>query len=368
MMPEILLSVEGVSKKVGRKEILSDINLSVERGAMLSLLGPPGAGKTTLLKIITGLDRPSKGRIYIDGVDVTEMPAYKRPVAMVFQSFALFPNMSVYENIAHPLRRLRLSENEIRRRVIELAETLGIQETLARKPNELSGGQMQRVAIARALAKDAKLYLLDEPFTNLDAKVRETLRVELKKLYDKLGITVILATPDPLETLVMGGKVAVMRAGKILQVDEVLKVYEEPLNAFVAEYLSYPPMNMIKGFVSKNNEEMVIKTSLFTLPCPEKLKEFEELIIGIRPDTVRLDEKGDLKFNCEVIITEVIGSDTIIHVSLGAEESGTFKIFIPGKIVRYDIGTKLRCSVDYRNIYVFNAENREYIGRFDKLI
>ncbi|MEM3941370.1 MAG: ABC transporter ATP-binding protein [Desulfurococcaceae archaeon] len=368
-MSKIILSLENLSKRIGNDEIISDVNLSIEAGSIVSLLGPPGAGKTTLLRIIAGLDAPTKGRIYIDGEDVTNLPAHLRPVAMVFQSFALFPNMSVYDNIAHPLKRLKQNKADIQKRVIEIAEMLGIREVLYRKPNELSGGQMQRVAIARALAKDAKVYLMDEPFTNLDAKIREMLRVELKRMQEKLGITILLATPDPVEALTIGGKVAVLNKGKVLQFGHYLEVYENPANTFVGEYFGYPSMNLVKGTISKVGDKTYIQTPLFTIPVTGSLSELDdkEVIIGVRPDTVKINGEGDINFECEILIVEIVGSDTIVHIPIASEER-TFKIFIPGEIRKYETGEKIKCSINLENIYVFHVKDGKYLNRLDKLI
>ena len=243
------LVLENVSKLVGRETHIDGVDLQLEPGAPVVLLGRTLAGKTTLIRLMAGLDRPTKGRIVVDGHDVTGVSVRKRNVAMVYQQFINYPSFTVYDNIASPLRRAGLAKGEIDRKVREAAAILRIEGLLERLPNELSGGQQQRTALARALVKDADLLLLDEPLMNLDYKLREELRGELQAIFAGRKSIVVYATTEPLEALLIGGTIVVLDEGEALQVGPTLEVYHRPASVRVGEVFSDPPMNLVAGRV-----------------------------------------------------------------------------------------------------------------------
>src|SRR5271168_4911505 len=242
------LTISDIAKRFGSVEALRGASFQAEPGEFFALLGPSGAGKTTLLRIIAGIDQADRGRVLLDGRDVADLPVRARDTAMVFQTFALYPHMSTFENLAYPLRESRVASDEIKRRVGEIAEMLRLTHALARKPATLSGGEQQRCAIGRALIRRPKLLLLDEPLTNLDAKLRHDTRAEFKRLHRELGTTTIVyATPDQLEALSMGARVGVLRQGRITQVGSPFALYEAPDDDFVASLVGDPPINLVPG-------------------------------------------------------------------------------------------------------------------------
>ncbi|MEM4913783.1 MAG: ABC transporter ATP-binding protein, partial [Desulfurococcaceae archaeon] len=243
------LELVNVSKRYGRTVAVDRVNLGVEKGEFVVLLGPSGCGKTTTLRIIAGLVYPDEGKVIIDGRDVTYVEPGERDVSMVFQDYALYPHMTVFDNIAFPLvvrrKKFRLSKEEISERVHKVAKMLGIDDLLDRKPLQLSGGQQQRVALARALIAEPKLWLMDEPLSNLDALIRVHLRAELKKLQKDLGITTIYVTHDQVEALTLADRIAVMNKGRIVQIGTPKEIYENPEHVFVATFVGSPPMNVV---------------------------------------------------------------------------------------------------------------------------
>ena len=242
------LAIADLHKSFGRVEALRGVSLAVESGEFFAILGPSGAGKTTLLRIIAGIEQAQSGTLRTGGRDLSSIPVRARNTAMVFQTFALYPHLTTFENLAYPLREQRLGSAEIKRRVGEIAEMLRLSHTLARKPGTLSGGEQQRCAIGRALIRRPALLLLDEPLTNLDAKLRHDTRAEFKRLHRELGhTTIVYATPDQLEALSMGSRVAVLRGGRIVQVDTPFALYDRPGNEFVASLVGDPPINLVPG-------------------------------------------------------------------------------------------------------------------------
>jgi len=241
----VKVRVEDVWMKFGKVTALSGVNLDVEEGELLTLLGPSGCGKTTLLRIIAGLYRPTRGRVYFDDVDVTDKPSWERNVGLVFQDYALWPHMTVFDNIAYGLKLRKLPKEEVAERVSRVAELLRIQDLLDRYPHQLSGGQQQRVALARAMVINPSVLLLDEPLSNLDAKIRVSVRSEIRKLQKKLGITCIYVTHDQEEALAISDRIAVMNMGRVEQVGRPLEVYQNPANLFVADFVGQ--VNIVAG-------------------------------------------------------------------------------------------------------------------------
>ncbi|AHF04276.1 ABC transporter ATP-binding protein [Marichromatium purpuratum 984] len=282
--------IERVSKRFGEHHAVEDLSLDIFKGEFFSLLGSSGCGKSTLLRMLAGLEYPTAGRIYIDGVDVTDVPPYSRPVNMMFQSYALFPHMTVAQNIEFGLKQERLGRGERAERVDEMLELLRIAELRRRKPEQLSGGQRQRVALARSLAKHPKLLLLDEPLGALDKRLRENTQFELVNLQERLGITFITVTHDQEEAMTMSTRIAVMDAGQIMQVDTPTAIYEYPSCRFVAEFIG--SINQFEGkVVESDGDQLLIETRLGR---PMQVRNFHPLALGtpvtlaVRPEKMRL--------------------------------------------------------------------------------
>ncbi|RLG87762.1 MAG: sugar ABC transporter ATP-binding protein, partial [Thermoprotei archaeon] len=248
---------------------VDDVTFTVSHGEFFVLLGPSGCGKTTTLRIIAGLEKPTKGRVFIDDEDVTDLPPRARDVAMVFQTWALYPHMKVYDNIAFPLKLRKLPKDEIDRKVKEIAKILQIDHLLDRYPKQLSGGQQQRVALARALVRNPRVWLMDEPLSNLDALLRVQMRAELKKLQKELKITTIYVTHDQVEAMTMADRIAVMNAGKILQIGTPYDIYHKPRTKFVGGFIGSPPMNFIRVVFDVENNRYILKGHTFAIVLPE---------------------------------------------------------------------------------------------------
>ncbi len=305
---------------------VEDINLTIRHGEFMALLGPSGSGKSTTLYLIAGIYKPTRGRILFDGEDVTNKPPKDRNVGLVFQNWALYPHMKVYENIAFPLRLKKLSEDEIRRKVREVAEMLRIGHLLDRLPWQLSGGQQQRVAIARALVKEPRVLLLDEPLSNLDAVLRISVRAELKRLQRRLGITTIYVTHDQAEALAMADRVALINEGKLVQVGTPDEVYSRPATVFVGGFLGNPPMNFIEAGVEVRGGEPIASVAETELRIPGRYweiiesKGIKEVILGMRPEDIEVREESSK--NClpaKVYGVEPMGRESIVVAEVGED-------------------------------------------------
>jgi len=362
-MPEIRL--ERIGKKFGQKMWLDNVSLKVDEGTFVCLLGPSGGGKTTLLKIIAGLMMPTEGRVYFDDVDVTTMKPNLRDVSMVFEDFALYPHMSVFDNIASPLVARKASRSEIEKKVKEVTKFLKIDRFLDRQIKQLSGGEMQRVAIGRALAKDAKIVLFDEIFVNLDYKLREQMRVEFKELMDKVNLTTIFSSPDPEDALSLADSIAVVHEGKIVQYDHTEAIYNNPIDMFTGRYFGYPEMNIIDCSVGEDRDKMFIDAGFFVREITSEFMKNNlnpgEYSLGVRPEHITIenipnehvDGKGSL------ILTEVIGSDTIVHI----ESTGrNIEVFTPG-MYRKEVGIEIEFGFDLNLVYIFDKNTGKLIGR-----
>ena len=315
------LRLTDLAKSYGSVHALRGVDLEVEDGEFFVLFGPSAAGKTTTLRIIAGLEKPDAGTLVVDGHDLARVPVKRRDMAMVFQSFALYPHLTTYQNLAYPLREMKLRRAEIDTRVRETAELLRITHTLERKPASLSGGEQQRLAIGRAIIRQPRLFLFDEPLTNLDAKLRHDMRAEFKRLHRELGTTTIYATPDQLEALSIGERIAVIQHGRITQVDTPDRLYAEPIDRHVASLIGDPPINLIKGTLKPGgNRGPTIELPFMELdgaPWRDGLQALEtgtELLVGIRPhDLALVDENGE-GVPATVEITEPQGDITILDL------------------------------------------------------
>jgi multiple sugar transport system ATP-binding protein len=314
---------ENVSKKFGSTVVVDDLNLTVGDGEFVVLLGPSGCGKTTTLRMLAGLEDATSGDIYIGPERVNDVPTRFRDIAMVFQSYALYPHMTVAENIAYPLRVRKISRVEITKRVERVARMLEIEKLLGRRPRELSGGERQRVALARAVVREPRVYLMDEPLSNLDAKLRVQMRGELKRLQHELGTTTVYVTHDQAEAMTLAHRVAVMQGGRLQQFDAPLNIYNQPINRFVAGFVGNPSMNFLEGRADISGRMFTsgdVRLPLTATQC-ERLGNRERLTLGIRPEYVHvsLDEQGDGQ-RANVYVTELMGNETFVFLQMGGEK------------------------------------------------
>ncbi len=356
------IRVEGVSKSFSGAAALDDISVTIADGDFAVLLGPTGAGKTTLLRTLCGVEQPDRGRVFFDDIDVTQVTVRKRPVAMVYQQFVNYPSLTVYENIASPIRLLRpkLSRDEVDRRVRANAERLGVEKLLTRRPEELSGGQQQRTAIARALAKDARYILLDEPLANLDYKLREELRSDLKGLFRERGGAVVYATSEPIDALAMGTHVGVMDGGRIAHYGPVQDVYSKPSTADVAAYFSHPVMNLWDAAcVHEAGTARVRVAGGIDLAFGRGLPE-GQCLLGVRAHHVRLDDPGNghCSLDGTVELAEVVGSDTELHLQRG----GMPIVAFADQVRRFEPGDSVSVYIDPASCFVFDASTRALIA------
>jgi glycerol transport system ATP-binding protein len=346
------LELQGISKRVGAQPWLYKMDLAPKRNAVTVLLGATQAGKTSLLRIMAGLDTPTRGVVRVNGQDVTGVSVRERNVAMVYQQFINYPSLRVADNIASPLK-LR-GEKNIDERVRALAQRLHIDGFLDRYPAELSGGQQQRVALARALAKGAPLMLLDEPLVNLDYKLREELREELSELFAAGDSTVIYATTEPGEALLLGGHTAVMDAGELLQYGPTAEVFHAPRSLRVARAFSDPPMNLIAAAASSLGVQLNAGPAL-SIRLPDILAQqaATALTVGVRASALRLQESaGDVPLAGRVELAEISGSDTFVHLSTAV---GEVVAQLTG-VHRFKLGTSLTLQLNPAHVYVFDAQ------------
>ena len=345
------MMLEGIEQRVGAQVHLYPLDLALVPRAVTVLLGATQAGKTTLMRVMAGLDAPARGRVLADGEDVTGKPVRDRNVAMVYQQFINYPSMTVADNIASPLklRRDALSRSDIDARVNELAAKLHIETFLGRLPAELSGGQQQRVALARALAKGAPLMLLDEPLVNLDYKLREELREELTQLFASGQSTVVYATTEPTEALLLGGYTAVLDAGELLQYGPTAEVFHRPRSLRVARAFSDPPMNLMAGSAVANGIQL---QGGKVLPLALPANRSEALTLGVRAGAMRVHARdGDFALQGEVELAEVSGSDTLVHVQT---QVGELVAQLTGVHV-FSLGDAVTLYLDPAQAYVFDS-------------
>src|SRR6185295_7526670 len=355
------LVVTGLSKSYGSLAALRGIGLSVSAGEFFVVLGPSAAGKTTLLRSIAGLERPEAGRIVFGGQDLTDRPVRGRDMAMIFQTFALYPHLTITDNLAYPLREAGVAAGEITRRVGEMAEQLRIGHVLKRKPATLSGGEQQRVAIGRALIRRPKLLLLDEPLTNLDAKLRHETRAEFKRLHRELGMTMLYATPDQLEALSMGERIATLRAGEIVQVGTPRDLYAAPTDRFVATLVGAPAMNLLPATLHHAADGPVARLPFLDLSLAHRRQAAEypagaELLIGIRPHDLapaHQPPRGPA-FRGQVRLTEPLGDVTVIDVGVG---DAVLKMVLPEDVaLAYKLGSPIDVEVPLADTHLFLRE------------
>lgn len=347
-----MLRLDGVSKRYGATIALDGLDLQVAEGRFFALFGPSAVGKTTTLRAVAGLVRPDSGRILIGGVDVTHSPIRGRGVAMVFQSFALYPHLTVAANLAYPLREAGVAAREIEARVSETAAMLRITHRLSTKPGTLSGGEQQRLALGRALIARPRLLLLDEPLTNLDAKLRHDMRAELKRLHRDFGMTVVYATPDELEALSMGEEIAVLDAGRVVQLGTPDELYEQPRNLYVASKIGSPHMNFFDARVTAKGE--AVASVLGAIAVPHRgLAPNQPVTLGVRPSDVQPAEGRAATLTPAVTMLEPLGDVTIVSL---ATEGPPLRILLPEtRAATLRRGDRFPVIIEGRSVHLFKA-------------
>ncbi len=359
------LSLKNIYKRYsGGVVAVSDFNLEIEDKEFIILVGPSGCGKSTTLRMIAGLEEISDGELYIDGRLVNEVAPKDRDIAMVFQNYALYPHMTVFENMAFGLKLRKMPRDEIKRRVQEAAEILDIEHLLDRKPKALSGGQRQRVALGRAIVREPKVFLMDEPLSNLDAKLRVQMRTEIGKLHQKLQTTFIYVTHDQTEAMTMGSRIVVMKDGIIQQVDSPMNLYNTPANKFVAGFIGSPQMNFIDAKVEKDGDDvtLVFGQSKVKLPADKAaliLDDYigKEVTMGIRPEDLHDDEAyiakaSDAVIDADVEITEQMGAETYLYLKI---EGVPFTARVnPSSTTK--LGDHIKLAMNTDKIHIFDKE------------
>jgi multiple sugar transport system ATP-binding protein len=344
----------------GHAPAADSVSLEIRHGEFMVLLGPSGCGKTTTLRMIAGLESISSGTLSIDDRIVNGIPAKERDIAMVFQSYALYPHMSVKENLAFGLRRRAVPRDEIERRVAGVAATLGLTPLLDRKPHALSGGQRQRVALGRAIVRDPKVFLFDEPLSNLDAALRVSTRGEISALHRRLGATMIYVTHDQVEAMTMGSRICIMNGGKVVQVGEPLEVYRHPANIFVASFLGNPPMNLMPAVVSDDPGGRALRIGAWSFAVPAErmppLPPNTNVIFGIRPEKISVAQAGGTHIEAEIVQVEPLGAETIFASRIAGVEKPVFARVGPDVAVK--VGERRRLGVDLAAAHVFDADGK----------
>lgn len=345
------LELKGVTRKVGSEMQIHPTNLTLEKGTMNVLLGPTLSGKTTLMRLMAGLDTPTTGHVYWEGQDVTGVRVQDRQIAMVYQQFINYPSMTVYDNIASPLRLLGASASEVDAAVKKSADMMKLTPMLDRKPLELSGGQQQRCALARALVKDAGLVLLDEPLANLDYKLREELRVEIPKIFEEAGSIFVYATTEPEEALLLGGKTATLWEGRVTQFGPTPTVYRRPTDATTARVFSDPPMNFLP--ISKTGGQLMFGDGqVVAAEGPLSGLVDDRYIAGFRPNHVEIERHGAdaMKFEAKLVVTELTGSETFIHL----DHHGERWVGLVHGVHDLELGSMQTVYLDPSHIYIFS--------------
>ena len=350
------LSLRGIVKRYGSTEIIHGIDLDIQHGEFVVFVGPSGCGKSTLLRMIAGLEEISDGEFCIDGVRINELAPAKREIAMVFQSYALYPHMSVYDNLAFGLQTAGVKKDIIDQRVQHAARMLKIENYLPRKPKALSGGQRQRVAIGRAIVREPKLFLFDEPLSNLDAELRVQMRVELSKLHADLGTTMIYVTHDQVEAMTMADRIVVLRDGIIEQAGTPLGLYNHPINQFVAGFIGSPKMNFLQGKVADHHASGVnvrlnggetVALSVAAAPAAGSA-----ITLGIRPEHVELNASG---LPLKVALTEQLGGNTVLYGNLSDQQSLVVQVIGQSHILRGDI---VHVAFPQVNCHAFSTDGK----------
>ena len=340
--------IKNLEKSYGDNKVISNFNISINDGEFIVLVGPSGCGKSTLLRMISGLENIDQGEIFLDQKLINNLLPSKREIAMVFQSYALYPHMSVFENMAFGLKMEKISKSEINQKVNNAAATLQIEDLLERKPKQLSGGQRQRVAIGRAITRSPKVFLFDEPLSNLDAALRSEMRVEISKLHKKMNSNIIYVTHDQVEAMTLADRIVVLNKGNIEQYGTPNEIYSDPNNIFVAEFIGSPKMNIIKI-----NKEYIVNSNTFQLFNNKitfnNLKFEDEIYMGIRPEDISLESNHEIQLEVTIDLVENLGFEKIIYSKISNNQI----IIKSSKNINND---SLKVSFSKENVFLFNKD------------
>ena len=351
------VALEGLKKSYGSVEVIHGVNLVIEDGEFVVLVGPSGCGKSTLLRMIAGLESVTSGEIMIDGRFVNDLAPSERDIAMVFQSYALYPHKTVEANMSFALKIRGTPKEEIKTRVEAAAEILGLTEYLTRRPRQLSGGQRQRVAMGRAIVRDPTVFLFDEPLSNLDAKLRVQMRAEIRELHDRLKTTTVYVTHDQIEAMTMADRIVIMQNGNIEQIGRPLELYDNPTNLFVATFIGSPAMNIFDGTIRRSNGAPILDANGICLPLPDLggLIEGRKVAYGVRPEHI---VPGDKLMKAKVAHVEPTGSETLIYSKI-ADRSVVSQVR-----ERYNFrpGDEVALAVDLEQVHVFDKETGARLG------
>jgi multiple sugar transport system ATP-binding protein len=361
-LTEVVL--ENLSKHYGEVKAVDNINLKIEDRELLTLLGPSGSGKTTTMRLIAGLETPTAGRVLIGDIVVNDLPPRERDIAMVFQSYALYPHMTVYENIAFPLKMRKVTKADIDGKVKKAAELLGISHLLQRKPKQLSGGEQQRVALGRAIVREPKVFLMDEPLSNLDAKLRLYMRAELKALQKRLGITTIYVTHDQVEAMTMADRIALMDKGLLLQVGGPDDIYSHPATEFVGGFIGSPPMNFLDCSLVQRGDRLYLDAGSVHVDATEWtdiIKERasgSEVVLGVRPEDVSIQNGGTANgIVGEVYVIEPLGSELIVNIRVN---ENMIKVKSAPSL-KVPIGSNVRLFLNRDKLHLFDKKTMKAI-------
>ncbi|MDJ0818186.1 MAG: sn-glycerol-3-phosphate ABC transporter ATP-binding protein UgpC [Desulfobacterales bacterium] len=361
------ISLKNLVKKYGDLEVVHSINLDIKDAEFIVLVGPSGCGKSTTLRMIAGLEEITSGEIVIGDRVVNNILPKDRNIAMVFQSYALYPHMNVFDNMSFSLKLRKVPKAEIKERVKNAARILNIEDLLQRRPSALSGGQRQRVAMGRAIVRNPDIFLFDEPLSNLDAKLRTQMRVEIKELHQRVKNTIVYVTHDQVEAMTLGDRIVVLKDGYIEQVGDPIELFQKPVNTFVAGFIGAPPMNLIDGTIAKKGEQLNISfPDGFNLPIPDKpyakISEGQNVVMGLRPEDIYLAEGGnnipdEWKFEAQIVVTEPLGSETYMHLDVkGLKITGKCE----GRRAVHP-NEKIKLAFNLNHLHIFDAASTKSI-------
>ncbi|MCC9620437.1 sn-glycerol-3-phosphate ABC transporter ATP-binding protein UgpC [Thalassospira sp. MA62] len=350
------VKIENVIKRYASVQVMHGVDVDIKDGEFVVLVGPSGCGKSTLLRMLAGLEEISDGTISIGGRVVNDIPPKERDIAMVFQSYALYPHKTVFDNIGFPLKMAKQPESDIKKKVTQAAEILDLAHLLDRFPKQLSGGQRQRVAMGRAIVRDPQVFLFDEPLSNLDAKLRVTMRVEIKELHQRLGTTIVYVTHDQIEAMTMADKIVVMRDGRVEQIGTPLDLYDFPTNVFVAGFIGSPSMNFVHGkIIDQGGHKQFASDNGLILPIPETTAEVGRAVTyGIRPEHIDIGEDG---IPMKVVVVEPTGSETQIV----AKHNGDLIDALVKQRISARPNSEIGYVIDPANVHLFDRETEQRI-------
>lgn len=352
------IELKNISKSFNKDtNTIENLNIIIPEGELVALLGPSGCGKSTTMLMIAGIYKPNGGHILFDNEPVNEVETKDRNIGMVFQSYALYPHMTVLDNIAFPLKQKKLPKEERYQRAREAAKKVHLENFLDRKPSELSGGQQQRVALARAIVKEPRVLLLDEPLSNLDARLKIEMREEIRRLQRELGITTIMVTHDQEEAMTMADRIAVMKEGKIVQYSTPTELYNKPQNYFVAQFIGTPPMNFLEGTLLSNgtSSEIIVGGNVYDLPSAPSVQGTTSVSIGIRPHDMSVGNERDLHFKGKVLLIESLGHASLVSAAIDR----TYVRFMTSPQLRPEVGSIIDIAVKKDALHIFDAGTGE---------